>query len=236
MRSSRPTARSTAPSCCAKSSAALPPRRPAPGTGASRRLAGLGVALPAAAVRPPRAHAQIPPRRDPRRDPARPLQRPPRGPEQQDPPDQPPQLRLPLRRRADRPRLPLLHRHHHRATAMNFTHNSTGAPEFGCHGELDPRLMPVRATRYVREGAFSDVAEHSSFIRREVTTPNIQNKVVVISGSSRRRLGGGARAQSGHGRRRTEATRRGRVRIPTSRAGRSRPGRCPWTSCASLSW
>ena len=55
-------------------------------------------------------------------------QRPPRGPQQQDPPDQPPQLRLPLRRRASRPRLPPLHRHRHRATAMNFTHNSTGAP------------------------------------------------------------------------------------------------------------
>jgi transposase len=54
---------------------------------------------------------------------------PPRRPQQQDPPHQPPQLRLPLSRRPDRPRLPLLHPHRHPATAMNFTHNSTGAPQ-----------------------------------------------------------------------------------------------------------
>jgi len=46
----------------------------------------------------------------------------------QDPADQPPQLRLPLRRRADRPRVPVLRRRRHRAASMNFTHNSTGAP------------------------------------------------------------------------------------------------------------
>ena len=48
----------------------------------------------------------------------------------QDPPDQPPRLRLPLRRPPDRPRLPLLHRHHDRAPAMNFTPNSDEAPHF----------------------------------------------------------------------------------------------------------
>ena len=36
-------------------------------------------------------------------------------------------LRPALRRRPDRPGLPLLHRHHHRAAAMNFTHKPTGA-------------------------------------------------------------------------------------------------------------
>ena len=81
------------------------------------------------AVRPARAHPARAPRRHPRRDPPRPLQRPPRRPQQQDPPDQPPRLRLPLRRPADRARLPLLRRHHDRTPAMNFTHNSTGAPD-----------------------------------------------------------------------------------------------------------
>src|SRR5215218_7184550 len=108
---------------------ALPPRRAAPGPRAPRRLARIGIALPAPPVRPPRAHTARAPRRDPRRDPARTLQRPPRAPELQDPPDQPPQLPLPLSRRPDRARLPLLHRHRHRPAAMNFTHNSTGAPK-----------------------------------------------------------------------------------------------------------
>ena len=71
---------------------------PALAPGASRRLAGLGIALATRAVRQARPHAPRPPRRHPRRHPPRPLQRPPRRPQQQDPPDQPPQLRLPLRR------------------------------------------------------------------------------------------------------------------------------------------
>src|SRR5215208_1293139 len=108
--------------------AALPPARPDTGARSPGRLARLGQPLAAQAVRPPRPHPARAPRRDPRRDPARALQRPPGRPQQQDPPHQPPQLRLPLRRRPDRPRLPLLHRHRHHAAAMNFTHNSTGAP------------------------------------------------------------------------------------------------------------
>ena len=69
---------------------------PALAPDAPRRLAGLGSALAAEAVRPARAHPAQAPRRHPRRHPPRPLQRPPRGPELQDPPDQPPRLRLPL--------------------------------------------------------------------------------------------------------------------------------------------
>src|SRR5215216_7145958 len=111
-----------------RAAAALPPARPDPRARPPRRLAGLGIALPPAAVRPPRAHPASAPRGHPRRDPARALQRPPRRPQQQDPPDQPPQLRLSLRRRPHRPRLPLLHRHRHYAAAMNFTPNSTGVP------------------------------------------------------------------------------------------------------------
>ncbi len=53
----------------------------------------------------------------------------PRGPPQPHPTDQPPQLRLPLRRAAHRARLPVLRRHRHRPTAMNFTHKPTGAPD-----------------------------------------------------------------------------------------------------------
>ena len=57
--------------------AALPPARPRARTGAPRRLAGMGLTLAAAPVRPARAHHPPPPRRHPRRDPPRPLQRPP---------------------------------------------------------------------------------------------------------------------------------------------------------------
>src|SRR4051812_9860591 len=110
--------------------AALPPRRSAPGAGAPGRLARLGQPLPTAAVRPAGAHAQVPPPGHPRRDPPRALQWPPRGPQQQDPPHQPPQLRLSLRRRPDRPRLPLLYRHHDRPAAMNFTTKRSGPPDF----------------------------------------------------------------------------------------------------------
>jgi transposase len=101
-----------------------------------------------------------PPRRHPRRDPPRSLQRPPRGPQLQDPPDQPPQLRLSLRRRPDRARLPLLHRNRHRTAAMNFTHNSTGAPIFGFGLDLalivplwlmrDQKRLPTRASHLPR--------------------------------------------------------------------------------------
>src|SRR5215216_2652690 len=110
--------------------AALPPARPYAGAGAPGRLAGLGVALAPTTVRSARPHPPRAPRRHPRRHPPRPLQRPPRRPQQQDPPHQPPQLRLSLRRRPDRLRLPLLHRHRHPATAMNFTPTTTGAPHF----------------------------------------------------------------------------------------------------------
>src|SRR3954447_4079685 len=109
--------------------AALPPARPGPGTGTSRRLAGLGRPLTPEAVRAARPHPARAPRRHPRRDPPRPLQRPPRRPELQDPPDQPPRLRLSLRRPADRARLPQLQRPHDRAAAMNFTPNSDEAPK-----------------------------------------------------------------------------------------------------------
>ena len=105
--------------------AALPPARPRPRARPPRRLAGLGDTLAPETVRPPRPHPAPAPRRHPRRHPPRPHQRPPRRPQQQDPPDQPPRLRLPLRRPTDRARLPLLRRHHDRAAAMNFTHNST---------------------------------------------------------------------------------------------------------------
>src|SRR3954454_23294980 len=108
--------------------AALPPARPHARASTPRCLAGLGRPLSAAAVRPARADPARAPRRHPRRDPPRTLQRPTRGPQLQDPPDQPPRLRLPLRRPAHRARLPLLLRPHNRAAAMNFTHNSTGAP------------------------------------------------------------------------------------------------------------
>jgi transposase len=62
-----------------RAQAALPPRRPAPGAGTPRRLAGMGLALPPEAVRPARPHPPSAPRRHPRRDPTRALQRPPRG-------------------------------------------------------------------------------------------------------------------------------------------------------------
>jgi hypothetical protein len=114
---------------------------------APEHLAGLGDTLAAAAVRPPRTHAARAPRRHPRRHPPRTLQRPPGRPQLQDPPDQPPQLRLPLRRRPDRPRLPLLHRHRHRPAAMSFTHKTTGAPDIACGvGPCpgDPRRLTSR--------------------------------------------------------------------------------------------
>ncbi len=104
---------------------ALPARRPAARARAPRRLAGLGIQLPAAPVRPRSPHDPQPPRRHPRRHPPRPHQRPPRGPQQPHPPDQPPQLRLSLRRPPDRPRLPLLHRHRDRAPAMTLHHRIT---------------------------------------------------------------------------------------------------------------
>jgi hypothetical protein len=59
-------------------------------------------------------------------------QRPARGPQLEDPPHQPPQLRLPQRRGADRPRLPLLRQRRHRPPSMNFTPKSTGAPLDRC--------------------------------------------------------------------------------------------------------
>src|SRR5215208_6509099 len=108
---------------------ALPARRPPTRAGAPRQLARLGVTVATGPVRQARAHDPPPPRRHPRRDPPRPLQRPPRGPQQPHPPDQPPQLRLPLSRTPDRPRLPLLQRHPHRPAAMNFTPKTTGAPQ-----------------------------------------------------------------------------------------------------------
>jgi Transposase len=70
-----------------------------------------------------------PPRRHPRRDPPRPLKRPPRRPQQPHPPHQPPQLRLPQRRPAHRPRLPLLRRDRHHAPTMTFTTKPIGAPQ-----------------------------------------------------------------------------------------------------------
>jgi transposase len=109
--------------------AALPPRRPSPGAGPSRRLADLGVTLQAQAVRPPRPDAARAPTRHPRRHRARPLQRPLGGSQQQDPPDQPPRLRLPLSRPAHRARLSLLRRRHDHAAAMNFTPKPTGGPQ-----------------------------------------------------------------------------------------------------------
>jgi hypothetical protein len=99
-------------------------------------------------------------RRHPRRDPPRPHQRPPRGPQQQDPADQPPQLRLPLRRRPDRPRLPLLHRHHGRTAAMNFTHNSTGAPEFVPSAQGEGAHPVARARRDSAHGNTAREARH----------------------------------------------------------------------------
>src|SRR5215211_1294909 len=134
-----PAARGTA--------AALPPARPHARARAPRRLAGLGSALTAAAVRPPRAHAARAPQRHPRRDPPRPLQRPPRGPQLKDPPDQPPRLRLPRARPPDRARLPLLRRHHHRAPTMNFTPNSDEAPDLATPVRLSAILGRRHAHR-----------------------------------------------------------------------------------------
>ena len=96
--------------------------------GAPRQLARMGIAVTAGPVRQARAHDPPPPPRHPRRHPPRALQRAPRGPQQPHPADQPPQLRLPLRRSPDRPRLPLLHRDPHRPPAMNHTPKTTGAP------------------------------------------------------------------------------------------------------------
>ena len=96
---------------------------PALAPGAPRRLAGLGIRSRLAPFVTPRPHPPPPPRRHPRRHPPRPHQRPPRGPQLQDPPHQPPQLRLPLRRRAHRPRLPLLRRRHHQP-APPMTHSN----------------------------------------------------------------------------------------------------------------
>src|SRR5688572_27089970 len=110
-------------------------------------MAGLGIALPAQAVRPARAHPARAPRRDPRRDPPRTLKRPPRRPQLQDPPDQPPRLRLPQPRPPHRPCLPLLQRPHHRAPTMNFTPNSDQAPEF------DRIAREILAETMVTDGA-----------------------------------------------------------------------------------
>ena len=109
--------------------APLPARGPDARASAPRRLARLGLQIPARAVRQARPHDPPPPRRDPRRDPPRPQQRTPRRPQQPHPPDQPPQLRLPLTAPPDRPHLPLLLRHRHRAPPMTFTPKLTGAPE-----------------------------------------------------------------------------------------------------------
>ena len=96
--------------------------------GAPRRVAGLGIQIKARAVRQARAHHPPAPPRHPRRDPPRPHQRAPGGPEQPHSPDQTPQLRVPLGRTTDRTRLPLLFRHHDRATAMRFTTEWCEAP------------------------------------------------------------------------------------------------------------
>ena len=127
-KSSRPTSRSTARSCSKKSSASstsstIPRSRPTP-----RRLAHMGIPVAPRAVRQARPHDPPPPRRDPQRDPARAQQRAPRGAQQPHPTDQPPQLRLSLRRTADRPRLPLLHPDRHPPPSMTFTPKATGAP------------------------------------------------------------------------------------------------------------
>src|SRR5215218_10739155 len=137
-----PAARGTA--------AALPPARPRPGARAPRRLARVGHPLATEALRPPRPHVARAPRRHPRRHPPRPLKRPPRRPQQQDPPDQPPRLRLPLRRSPHRPRLPLLRRRHDRPPAMNFTHNSRGAPVFivTWNWALVPSMLYVALAAY----------------------------------------------------------------------------------------
>src|SRR3954453_4683755 len=125
-----------------RAAAALPPRRPRARARPSRCLDDVGVTVAPEAVRPPCAHAARTPKGDPRRHPTRPLQRSPRRPQQQDPPDQPPRLRLPLRRPPDRARLPLLRRHHDRPPAMNFTHNSTGAPQMNDPAREPARLRP----------------------------------------------------------------------------------------------
>ena len=80
----------------------LPPRA-RPGDRAARRLDRLGPPLPAAIVRQARQDDQRPARRDRRRDRARPVQRPRRSDQHPDPADHPPRLRLPQRRRPDRP-------------------------------------------------------------------------------------------------------------------------------------
>src|SRR3954447_2962696 len=136
----------------ARAAAALPARRSPAGTGPPGRLAGLGVALAAAPVRPPRPHDPTSPPRHPPRYPPRPQHRPPRGPQQPHPPDQPPQLRLPLRRPPDRPRLPLLRRHHHRPPTMNFTTERTGAPDFTLDSTGAPTLTTPTANPLVNRG------------------------------------------------------------------------------------
>jgi transposase len=107
IRSSRPT-RSTAPSCSRRSCACSNNSR-------ARRSR-------------PRTSTPGSPGHHPGRDPPQAQQRAPRKSQQPHPADQPPQLRIPLRRTAHRPRLPLLQRHPHPTAPVTFTTERTGAP------------------------------------------------------------------------------------------------------------
>jgi len=80
-------------------------------------------------------------------------------PQQPHPPDQPPQLRLPLSRPPHRPRLPLLHRHHHQAPAMTLTikrakHQSSAVAPRGARPQSTP--FPL-AWGVAREGVCRDL-------------------------------------------------------------------------------
>ena len=112
---------------------------------APRRLAGVGDTL--FGCRPSCASHALPAstRGHPRRCPPRPVQRPARGPQLQDPPDQPPQLQLPHRRRADRPRL-LCCTHRYRPAPMNFTRN-------GQERHICRRRGATRASRHLDKAA-----------------------------------------------------------------------------------
>jgi hypothetical protein len=117
------TAASTAPSCLKRSCGSSTPRGSRPHARTPPRLARMGHMLAAAALRPPRAHAARARPRDPR------AIRVGVSDGRLDPPDQRPQLQLPLCRRPERPRPPLLHQHRQRPVAMNFTPKPTGAPK-----------------------------------------------------------------------------------------------------------
>ena len=130
-----------------RAQAALPPRRPTPRARAPRRLAGLGLPLPARPVRQARAHP--PAHRDGILAAIR------LGLSNGRLEGLNSKIRLISHRsfgfhsaaRPHRPRLPLLHRHRHRAPSMNFTPKSTGAPTMGRGTEPTQNNMTYLGSR-----------------------------------------------------------------------------------------